>query len=306
MVCKNCEKNPVMNLPNSKIRLCKSCFIKYFERKAFKTISKHKLLENNDNELGIAVSGGKDSFALLYILNRFAEKKRNLNLKVICVDEGIKGYRNLSEIKKFCKKNSIEIHVYSFKKEFGMTLNQIVKKTNMRPCSVCGVLRRLILNSKARDLGLKKIATGHNLDDEAQSILMNQFRGNIERSARLGPLTGVVSDKRFVKRIKPFYFLTEEETGKYAQLRKLVLDKGSCPYSKKSYRGQVKAMLNKFTEKHKQTKHAIVNSFMSILPLLKKEYAGAKIKGCKECGEPCSRDICKACDFLEKINQKGF
>lgn len=304
MACKNCKENPVITLPNSKIKLCKGCFLKYFEKKAYKTITKYQMIKKDDKILALGVSGGKDSFSLLYFLNKLTEKKKILKLKAIAVDEGIKGYRDLSHVKQYCKENNIELQIYSFKKEFGMTLDEMVKKKKLKPCSVCGVLRRFLLNSKARELKADKIATGHNLDDEAQSVLMNQFRGNIERSARLGPVTGILSDKRFVRRIKPFYFLTEKEATAYCFLRKLPVDYGECPYATTSYRAEVRDMLNSFTMKHSQTKHAIINSFLEILPLLKEKYASIKIKGCKTCGEPCSGDICKVCEFLEKLKKK--
>lgn len=303
MTCKKCKENPVIALPNSKIKLCKSCFLKYFEKKALKTMSKYDMFEKQDKEIAVAVSGGKDSFSLLYLLNKLAERKRVINLKVIAVDEGIKGYRDLRNVKKYCKENKIELYIYSFKKEFGMTLDEIIKKTNMKPCSVCGVLRRFLLNSKARDLKAKKIATGHNLDDEAQSVLMNQFRGNIERSARLGPVTGILKDSRFVRRVKPFYFLTEKEVTAYCFLKKLPVEYGECPYATSSYRAEVRDMLNEFAIKHGQTKHAIINSFLDILPLLKEKFAGIKIRGCKNCGEPCSGEVCKVCDFLQHLHK---
>lgn len=303
MVCKNCKLNPVITLPNSNISLCKSCFLKYFERKAYKTITKYKMFRPEDKTIAIGVSGGKDSFSLLYFMNKLAEKKKLLSLKVISVDEGIKGYRNLKHIKDYCKENSIELHVYSFKKEFGMTLDEMVKKTKMMPCSVCGVLRRFLLNAKSRELKADRIVTGHNLDDEAQSVLMNQFRGGMERSARLGPVTGIVTDPRFVRRTKPFYFLSEREVTAYCFLKKLPVDYGECPYATSSYRGEVRDMLNRFTENHKETKHAIINSFLSILPLLKENYAKVEIKGCKKCGEPCSGEICKVCEFVESLKK---
>ncbi len=290
-----------MVLPNSNIQLCKGCFLKYFERKAYKAITKYQMLRPQDKTIAIGVSGGKDSFSLLYFMNKLAEKKKLLKLKVISVDEGIKGYRDLSKVEKYCKENGIELHVYSFKKEFGMTLDEMVKKTGLRPCSICGVLRRFLLNAKSRELKADRIVTGHNLDDEAQSILMNQFRGGIERSARLGPVTGIVSDPRFVRRVKPFYFLTEKEVTAYCFLRKLPVDYGECPYSSTSFRGEVRDMLNDFTAKHKETKHAIIHSFLSILPLLKKNYAKVEIKGCKNCGEPCSGETCKVCDFIKSL-----
>lgn len=303
MVCNNCKTKPVIALPNSKVKLCKNCFLRYFEKKAYKTVSKYEMIGKLDKQIAVGVSGGKDSFSLLYLMNKLTEKKRVMNLKVIAIDEGIKGYRDLSEVKKYCKENGVELHVYSFQKEFGMTLDKMIKKTKLKPCSICGVLRRFLLNSKARELKVSKIATGHNLDDEAQSILMNQFRGNIERSARLGPVTGILTDPRFIRRVKPFYFLTEKEMTAYCFLRKLPVKYGECPYATTSYRAEVRDMLNDFTAKHGQTKHAIINSFLDILPSLKERYAKVKIKSCKNCGEPCSGDVCKVCDFLEKIRK---
>src|SRR3989344_263598 len=187
MSCKNCANNPVINLPNSNIYQCKKCFSKYFEKKVRKTIRIHKLIDKND-VIGIACSGGKDSMSTLSILNKIL-KPKNQKLIALSIDEGIEGYRNLDFLKRFCKNNKIELHVFSYKKEFGNTLDKMLKLTNEKPCTICGVFRRYLLNTKAKKLGITKLATGHNLDDEAQTILMNQFRRNISASARLGPIT---------------------------------------------------------------------------------------------------------------------
>ena len=68
MPCKFCKDKPVITLTNNNVNLCRSCFVRYFERKALKTVSKYSLI--NDNEvIGIACSGGKDSFSVLHIVN---------------------------------------------------------------------------------------------------------------------------------------------------------------------------------------------------------------------------------------------
>jgi len=298
MACKKCKTKPVIKLPNSNVKLCRNDFIRYFEKKVVKTIGKYKLIERGDY-VGIAVSGGKDSTALLYILNKLS-KKKNFKIVGIAIDEGIKGYRDktLKDLKDFCRKEKINLKIYSFKGEFKTTLDKLVKKE--RPCTICGVLRRTILNKKAKELGVNKLATGHNLDDEAQSILMNQFRSNIKLSARLGPITGVVDDKRFIRRIKPLYFLTEKETTTYAYLKGFIGKYIECPYEVDSYRASIRDMLNEFEEKYPGTKHNIINSFLGVLPLLKKEYTG-EIKSCKECGEPCSQEICQACKLVKNV-----
>jgi len=298
MACKNCKTKPVIKLPNSNVQLCKNDFIKYFEKKAIKTIGKYKLIEKGDY-VGVAVSGGKDSTSLLYILNKLA-KKNNFKVVGIAIDEGIKGYRDqtLKDLKDFCKKEKINLKIYSFKDEFKTTLDKLVKKE--RPCTICGVLRRTILNKKAKELKVNKLATGHNLDDEAQSVLMNQFRSNVKLSARLGPITGVVTDIRFIKRIKPLYFLTEKETTTYAFLKGFLGKYMECPYETDSYRASVRDMLNEFDGKYPGTKHNVISSFLEVLPLLKKEAQG-KIKSCSNCGEPCSQDVCQACKLIKRL-----
>ncbi len=303
MACKKCIESPVITLPNSNVNLCRGCFIKYFERKVQKTITQYKLIEKGD-KIAVACSGGKDSTSLLYLLKKLSSKMRNEKIIAIAVDEGIEGYRNkkLKFLDKFCKENRIELSVYSFKKEFGKTLDEILEGYKGIPCSICGVLRRYLLNKKSKELKVNKLATGHNLDDEAQSIVMNYFRRNIKVSARLGPITGVVSDKRFVRRIKPFYFLTEKEVATYAFLKGFMDEFNECPYNVTSYRNYLREVLNEFENKYPGTKHNIISSFLEILPLLKEHYKDSKdIKNCKVCEEPCSQGICKACQYMEEI-----
>src|SRR3989344_3993738 len=185
MTCKFCLEKPVIQLPNSEKKLCKSCFIKYFERKVIKTINKYKLIEKNDH-IVVAVSGGKDSLSLLYLLNKYCQKRNNkIKLSALQINEGIKGYRDSSieDAKKFCKSQRIKLHIASYEKETGKTLDKVKKKyKDTIACSMCGILRRYLLNKYSRKMKATKLATGHNLDDEAQSIIMNQFRHNIALS----------------------------------------------------------------------------------------------------------------------------
>lgn len=303
MPCKFCKIKPVINLTNNKINLCKSCFIKYFERKAYKTIRQYKLLEKGDHVV-VALSGGKDSLSVLNLLNKLANKKMDIKITALLIDEGIKNYRNKSieNAKKFCKEKGIKLEISSYKDNFGKTLDQMKKKNkDTIACSMCGVFRRSLLNKKARELKATKLATGHNLDDEAQSILMNQLRHNIALSSRLGPITGVKRDPRFIPRIKPFYFLTEKEVATYAFLHNLISDFNECTYCEESYRFEIRDLLNDMEQKHPGTKHAIVASFIEILPLLKNRFKDVEIKSCKQCGEPCSSEICNVCQVIEKI-----
>ncbi len=306
MTCKLCQTKPVITLISGR-KLCKNDFIKYFEKKVFKTIAKYNLVDKNDR-IAVAISGGKDSLTLLYLLNKFVSSRRNFELFALLIDEGIHNYRNktIKDAKKFCKQYKIKLSIYSYKKEFGKTLDELTKLTDMVPCSICGVFRRYLLNKKARDLKATKLATGHNLDDEAQAILMNQFRNNLEINARMGPITGVIRDKKFIPRIKPLYLITEKEVMLYSYLKGFISEFTECPNSEFSFRGEIRDLLNNFEQKHPGTKYGIINSYLEMMPILKEKYRNSKtkLKECLNCKEPCSSDICKTCQLVEKLIKK--
>ncbi|MBI2670760.1 TIGR00269 family protein [Candidatus Woesearchaeota archaeon] len=308
MACQFCEKKPVITLISGR-KLCRNDFIKYFEKKVFKTIFKYKLIEDNDR-IAVGVSGGKDSLTLLHLLNKLNSRIKNFETFAILIDEGIKGYRDKTIVnaKKFCKEHNIQLKIYSYKEEFGKTLDQLTKTTDIIPCAMCGVFRRYLLNKKSRELKSTKLATGHNLDDEAQAVLMNQFRNNVQLNARMGPITGVIRNKAFIPRIKPLYFMAEKEVMLYAYLKGFTSSEFiECPHAKFSFRGEIRDLLNEFENKHPGTKYSIINSYIEVLPLLKDKYkfTNSRIKECLKCGEPCSGTVCKACELVEKLIKKN-
>ena len=299
MACKRCAEQPVYITLNHE-RLCQSCFIKYFEKKVYKTITKHKMISYGE-KIGVGLSGGKDSVTCLYLLQKFFESKGN-EIVAIAVDEGIHGYRDqtLEDAKHFCKEHAIPLEITSYKKEFGFTLDEYLKKHSVNACSVCGVLRRYVLNKAARRLKVNKLATGHNLDDEAQSIFMNQVKGNLALSAKLGPITGVLIHDKFIPRIKPLYFMTEKETTIYSKVKGFRVTYHECPNFGDNFREAAGKMLNEMELKFPGAKQGIINSFLEVLPDLRKHFQDKKIGSCRECGEPAAKDICRVCEMLEK------
>ncbi len=303
MVCKICSKRPVITI--SGVKLCKDCFIDYFERKVKRTIRQYKLIDKKDSIL-VAASGGKDSTTALYILNQLAKQRRQ-KIAAFTIDLGIGDYskKNLSNLRKFCKKEKIKLYEFSLRDEFGYSLCYIKsilasKGVKLKSCTICGVLRRHMLNKLARKLKFTKVATGHNLDDEAQTILMNQFKGNIWLSAKLGPIGGAVKSKSFVPRIKPLYFCSEKEITLYSKLKKFPVQYRRCPCSVDAYRAKVRAMLKEFEEKYPGTLNGIINSFLEIIPYLRQKQKG-EVGLCERCGEPSMQKLCKACEIIEKL-----
>ncbi|MEM2979774.1 MAG: TIGR00269 family protein [Thermoproteota archaeon] len=305
MVCEECEERAVYISLSGK-SLCRKHFRKYFETKVISTINRYGLIKYGEKVL-VACSGGKDSTTLLSFLWKLMKNKRE-NLAAIAVDEGITGYRDvkLKGLVKFCGENKISLYTYSFKEDYGFTLDEAVKISrenglNIKPCYVCGVLRRNLINIKARKLGFSKVATGHNLDDESQTILMNYLRGNPVLLARLGPKSGVIEDEGFVQRVKPFYFCTEKEDTIYAILSDIEVDFVECPYHVENYRLEVRDFLNRLDSIVPGVKHGLVNNFLRLLPLLRREYAAQRIGRCKICGNPSAGEVCRACMLRDRI-----
>ncbi|MBW2965241.1 TIGR00269 family protein [Candidatus Woesearchaeota archaeon] len=298
MKCEKCTEKAVLSGP----ALCKKHFIDYFEKKVIDTIRKQRLF-NKTEKVCVASSGGKDSTAVLYLAARFLGPKNRPT--ALLIDEGISGYRDqtISDLKRFCKENYIALKIVSFEKEFGMTLDRIIrsKKINLKPCNICGTLRRYLLNRHSR--GFDVIVTGHNLDDESQAVMMNLLRQQVDVLARLGPSTGIAKQKGFTQRVKPLYFCSEKETALYALLKGFDVSFNECPYIVESYRADIRDMLNAYEAAHRGTKQSIVSSFMRMLPKLKKESAHTGPQACTKCGEPCAASLCNACRLVTVLRR---
>ncbi len=301
--CRNCRENPVITIYENKRKLCRKHFLEYFEKKVRKTIRLNEFFVKGENIL-VAASGGKDSTTVLYLINKIA-KEIKLNVYAITIDTSIGDYakKNLLNVRKFCKKEKIKLYETSFRKEFGYSLcymKSVLKSRGFdyNSCTICGILRRYLLNKKAKELKATKLATGHNLDDEAQSILMNIFKNNVKVLARLGPKSPDLAG--FVPRIKPLYFMTEQEVSAFSKLMDFPVIYEKCPCSVDAYRRAMRNMLNDFDGKYAGTKHSVVASFIDILPMLRKKYSG-KLRICKSCGEPSANELCKSCELIGKI-----
>ena len=302
MSCADCKEKPVYKGQDGNV-LCKKDFLHYFEKKVLKTIRSYDLLGKKE-QVVVAFSGGKDSATVAYIVNKIL-KKRKQTLIALLIDEGIHGYRDstIKDAKKFCEKYDIELQLLSFKRMFGFTLDEFIKKHKINPCSVCGVIRRYLMNKGARSAKATRLVTGHNLDDEAQSLMMNQFKGNIQFSAKLGPISGALKHGKFVKKVKPLYFMPEKEVALFAYLMDFPVQFVECPNSLGTFRQEVGKQLNTLEEQFPGTKQGIINSFLDVLPQLKGQYTHKKISSCTSCGEPASKELCKVCELLEKEKQ---
>jgi len=307
-VCSMCKRKEAFFFrPYSGEKLCKGCFLRSIEGKVRATIAKYKMFEFNDR-IAVAVSGGKDSISLLHILAKIERDYPKALLIAVSVDEGIAGYRDeaLKIATENCRRLNVEHHIISFKELYGLTLDEIVERlreggeTELTPCAYCGVLRRKALNVIARKVGAEKLATAHTLDDEAQTILLNMFHGDVMRIARETPVTDDVHPK-LVRRVKPFCEIPERETALFAYIKKIKFQSMPCPYAPEALRNDVRLFLNRMEEKHAGIKYTVFKAAERIRPALQKAAGVEILRECRLCGEPTVRDICKACEMLQKL-----
>lgn len=272
------------------------------ETKVAKTIEKFGLFAKDDLVL-VAASGGKDSTVLLSILVKLGYK-----VEAITIDAHIGCYteENLKNLRSVCSDHKVKLHVVSFRKEFGSSLchiQAILKQNgyNYKSCHTCGVLRRYLLNKHAKNVKPAVLATGHNLDDEAQAFLMNIFRGTINLAARMGPRAGIADDDKFIPRVKPLYFLSEEEIINYSKVKEYPVYYGECPCSADTYRREMKKLFLSL-DNREEVKQNIIKSFMAMKPKMMAHYSSSTaIAACEICGEPTSRNICNVCSLKAKI-----
>ncbi len=306
-ICTSCKRRDAFfSRPYSGQKLCKKCFIQSIESKVRATIAKYHMLDFNDR-IAVAVSGGKDSISLLQIMAKIERTHPKAKLVGVTVDEGIKGYRDeaLKIASEECAKLEVPHHLVSFKQLFGSTLDELIAQKQetgdeeLTPCTYCGVLRRRALNVAAREIGANKIATAHTLDDEAQTILMNIFRGDLLRLAKEKPVTDEVHPK-LVQKIKPFCEIPENESALYAYVKTTGFQASPCPYASTALRNDFRAILNQLEQKHAGTKFAVFNSLNRLRPYLQTAANNSRFDECPECGEPASTGLCKVCALLKQ------
>lgn len=303
MQCSKCGNPQVIyKREQSGQLLCKECFIESIEKKAIKTVKKEKLLDKGDKVL-VALSGGKDSVTTLEILDSFRQR-HIIDICAVTVDEGIANYRQdgVDIAVRHAERLGIEHKVVSLKEEYGITLDEIMQKENHKgSCTYCGVFRRTLINRAAREMNATKIATGHNLDDEVQGIMMNYLEGNTDNLTKLGPKSESKAEE-FTTKIKPLREIPEREIGIYVVAKGLEVHFDSCPYAMQSFRGEVSQAINQLAEKHPTIKYSTLRGYDKIKGILKNEFKKDYSHGrCKKCGEPASNELCKACSFIEEL-----
>ncbi len=300
MKCHKCENEASYSRKYSGENLCSDCFSISIMRKTAKTISKYRMIKNGDL-VCVAVSGGKDSLALLHILHKMS-KTHNFEIKVATIDEGIPGYRNesLEIVRNFCSTLNVEYKIYSYKELFDLTIDEALQKRESEKtssCSICGTFRRRAIDYAAKDLGADVIATAHNLDDVLQTFLINVLSGDIKKIGWMNPN----SDKPF-KKIKPFCEIYEAEIVFYAFSNNIPFQTEPCPHMNEGIRTEIREFFNSLENQHSGIKNNLYNSILKISQTLR-DSSYKEMNLCKNCGSECTGKICSVCKMVLKLKQ---
>ena len=301
MICDRCENQAAYTRKYSGEKLCSKCFSNSILRKTAKTISKYNMIKHNEL-VAVAVSGGKDSLALLNIINQMATT-HNFRIKAITIDEGIPGYRNeaLEIVQAFCAKLNVEHKVFSYKELFDLTLDEALdlrgnEKTSS--CSICGTLRRRAIDHAAKDIGADVIATGHNLDDTLQTFVINMLSGDTTKIGWMDPDTSTNT----LRKIKPFCEIYESEIVFYAFTNNIPFQSEPCPHMNEGIRTEIREFLNSLEGKHSGIKNNLYQSIIKVSQIVKDTNHKQKII-CIKCGNECTGEICSVCNIVLKLKE---
>ncbi len=283
--------------------LCAEHFMRYVDRRVKREIRKQIDVERGD-KIAVAVSGGKDSMVALKMLSSVFNGVNGVEVHAITIDEGIEGYRppSIDIVRRFCEQNDVVFHLRSFS-ELGVTMDAIAPVSgSSSPCTYCGVFRRMLMNEEARDIGARYLATGHNLDDAAQSIMMNFVRGDVERLARMAPHKHV--QPGLIPRFMPLREIPEKETLLYALVSGMEFWDGVCPYWEAALRNQYRSIVDDLEDRSPGARFGILSSFDQIRPMLWSNMPQSNLHPCPRCGEPTVGDSCKSCQLLDKARSR--
>ncbi len=298
MKCRICKEKAVINIKRHNLSLCENHFIERFESETKRVIKKYRMFTKND-KIAVAVSGGKDSLSLLYCLN-----KLEYNVIGIHINLGIfkEDYSANSEkyVIKFREEFNIPVIIYNIKENQGKGIEELLKRgRGEKPCSVCGMVKRYLMNRLAIENECNVLATAHNLDDEASRLFGNIIYWQEEHIEHQSP--SLPEENGLLRKVKPFIFFTEKETSLYAILNGISYIREECPYSIGAKTLKYKDILNKLELDSPGTKERFLKGFYKFKEKVKIEnlrsFKGTKT--CKKCGMPTTRDICTFCIAFE-------
>lgn len=301
-MCDICGTKAVLKRPRTGKLLCRECFFTSFENDVHETIVQNNLFKRGDR-VACGASGGKDSTVLAHVMTLLNKKyDYGLELLLLSIDEGISGYRDdsLETVKRNCIQYGLDLTILSYKDLYGWSMDDIVAKVGRKSnCTFCGVFRRQALDRGAIKIKANKIATGHNADDVAETVLMNMLRGDLPRLSRCTSI--VTGDGGPLPRCKPLMWALEKEIVMYAYFKKLDYFSTECLYSPNAYRGFARDYVKDLECIRPESILDIIRAAMDMV--VSEGENSQVLSKCVKCGYMTSGKECKACILLNGLNK---
>ncbi len=299
--CRRCRVNKAdVYLTYSREYLCLDCFNKFFENRVKKTVEKYRMFKGD--VIGVGLSGGKDSAALLYSLRKLYPEKK---LVAIHLYHGIGEYSRDSyeQARKLSEMLDVELHVFDYKKKLGIIIPDVeYTRYKNKVCSVCGIIRRWALSRAAKEVGVDVLATGHNLDDLVEVMLNLFITGEFDQLRRLKPVLPPEHPSQ-VWKVKPLFRSPEMDNFFYAMYNDLPVKRVSCPYYNTARSIRRKRLLDEWEKVERNIKFQLLSTFTKkLMPLIDKK-EDLPYKTCQVCGGPSMGEVCSACRRISMIKE---
>ncbi|MHC1725487.1 MAG: ATP-binding protein [Syntrophobacteraceae bacterium] len=291
--CKKCKSRGEIRLPSHNTIWCSACFLEYCETAVARAMKKFGI--SQETELMVAVSGGKDSLGLWNILNNLGFRTRGIH-----VDLGIPDFSQASvdAVTEFAQSRKLTWALYSLKEVFGWSIDEVRCRTRRSICSVCGTIKRQLLNRLTVREGYSTLASGHNLDDEAGRLLGNTLRHRTQYLEKQYPYLPA-SYPLLPAKAKPLYRLESHEIRAYCNFASIRPHSAKCPLARGATSHIVKEALNFLEDKMSGTKRDFYFTYLkNRKPPV---FEGGEIKVCTQCGEPAYMEICSVCSLKAQL-----
>ena len=295
MKCRRCGASAVIELRRHNAAYCKACFLHVFPEQVKRAIAQYDMLHLGDRIL-VAVSGGKDSLALWDVLLDLGYDAAGLYLGL-----GIGEYsaRSADVTKAFASERDVELLIVDLQRDYGFDIPTAGRKGSRSTCAVCGLSKRYAFNRAAIEGGYDVVATGHNLDDEAATLLGNTLRWQTEYIARQSP--ALPEKPGMVRKVKPLHRLSELETAAYAFLRGIDYVVEECPLVAGNTQLRYKDAMNAIEANSPGTKAQFFLGYLERgIPLFRTEN-DVELTECEACGQPTTGRFCAFCRARAQI-----
>lgn len=295
MKCRRCKAPAVVEVRRHNAAFCRGCFEHHVRAQVERAIEHYDMLGPDDRIL-VAVSGGKDSLALWDLLLDLGYRADGLYLGL-----GIGEYsaRSGDVVRAFAAERGTRLIEVDLAGEYGFDVPTAGRKGSRSTCAVCGLSKRYVFNKAARDHGYDVIATGHNLDDEAATLLGNTLRWQTEYIARQFPV--LPAEEGFARKVKPLYRLSELETAAYAFLRGIDYVVEECPLVSGNTQLRYKDAMNQLESTSPGTKAQFFLSYLDRAAPLFASQDVARLTACERCGQPTTARFCAFCRAQAQI-----